>query len=117
MGTNYYAVRKRPTTDTPIHIGKSSSGWLFLFQTQNDQWNDPPVVWNTFNQVKEWLHKNTVEENSYVIINEYDEVISYDDFVEMVEAKQKDEHCLSNEDNFVYSKNVDGYRFSDDEFC
>lgn len=117
MGTNYYAVKNRPTTGQPIHIGKSSMGWLFLFQTQNDSWNEPPVVWNTYDQVKEWLHKNTVENDNYVIINEYDEIISFDDFFDLVESKQKDEHCLSNEDNFAYSKNVNGYRFSDEEFC
>ena len=117
MGTNYYAVRNRLTTAEPIHIGKSSIGWLFLFQTQNDKWNEPPVIWNTYEQVQEWLYKNTVENDHYVIIDEYDEVISYDDFIGLVESKQADEHCLSNEDNFVYSKNVNGYRFSDEEFC
>lgn len=117
MGTNYYAVKNRPTTAEPIHIGKSSIGWLFLFHTQNDKWNDPPVVWNTFDQVKEWLYENTVKNNTYVIINEYDEVIEYDEFIELVESKQSDEHCLNNKDNFVYSKNVNGYRFSDEEFC
>ena len=64
MGTNYYAVRTRPTTDTPIHIGKSSYGWLFHFQAQNDHWNDPPLVWNTYDQVKEWLYENTFNNNT-----------------------------------------------------
>ena len=50
-------------------------------------------------------------------MNEYDEIISFDDFVAMVEAKQKDEHNLKNKDNFTYARNVDGYRFSDGEFC
>lgn len=34
----------------------------------------------------------------------------------MVEAKQKDPFNLGNPDNFIYSKNVDGYRFSDGDF-
>ena len=113
MGTNYYAVRNRPTTEEPIHIGKSSLGWKFNFQTQNEKWNEPPVVWNTYDQVYEWLHKYTVESDLYVIIDEYDEIISFDDFVALVEKKQSE----NNPDDFTYSKNVNGYRFSDGDFC
>ena len=90
---------------------------MFNFQTQNDTWNEPPVIWNTFTQVKAWLKKYTVDSKDYVIMSEYDEIISFDDFVAMVEAKQKDEHNLKNKDNFTHARNVDGYRFSDGEFC
>lgn len=117
MGTNYYVVRNRPTTQSPVHIGKSSIGWFFNFQTQNERWYEPPIVWNTFKQVKEWLKKYTVDSKEYVIIDEYDEIISMDDFLEMVERKQNDPHAIENPDNFTYSKNVDGYRFTDDDFC
>ena len=117
MGTNYYAVRNRPSVQEPIHIGKSSIGWLFSFQSQNDTWNDPPVVWNTYNQVKEWLKKYTVDSQEYVIMDEYDSIITYDEFVKLVDEKQKDKHNLDNPDNFTYSRNVDGYRFEDREFC
>lgn len=116
MGTNYYVVQNRPTTKEPIHIGKSSFGWMFLFQSQNETWNDPPIVWNTYAQVKDWLKKHTVDTNEYVIMDEYDEIISYDDFVTMVEKKQKDKMCRGNPDNFTYCRNVDGYRFSDECF-
>jgi hypothetical protein len=74
-------------------------------------------VWNTFEQVKDWLKKYTVDQTDYVIINEYDEIVPYNDFIELVNQKQLDEHCRSNPDNFEYSRNVDGYRFSDGEFC
>ena len=117
MGTNYYAVRNRPSVSEPYHIGKSSAGWLFNFQTQNEKWNDPPVIWNTFPQVRDWLREHTVETQEFVIMDEYDEIIPDDDFIRLVEDKQHDEHCLSNTDNFVYARNVDGYRFSDGEFC
>lgn len=116
MGTNYYAVPNRPSCREPIHIGKSSLGWKFCFQTQNIQWNEPPVVWNTFNQVREWLYKYTVEAPIYAIVNEYDEIVPFDDFIEMVERKQKDERSRDNPDNFSYARNVDGYRFTDEEF-
>lgn len=114
MGTNYYAVRNRPTVQNPYHIGKSSIGWMFNFYTQNERWDDPRVVWNTYNQVKNWLKKYTVDSDEFVIMNEYDEVVSYDDFIQMVEEKQQRDH--DNPDNFTYSRNVDGYRFSDREF-
>lgn len=116
MGTNYYAVPNRPSMKEAIHIGKSSIGWLFSFQTQNDQWNKPPVIWNTYNQVKEWLKKYTVDSAEYVIMDEYDRIIPFDEFFELVDWKQKDQHCKSNPDNFAYSRNVDGYRFVDEEF-
>jgi hypothetical protein len=45
------------------------------------------------------------------------ETISLDDFVEMVERKQKDPYAIRNPDNFTYSKNIDGYRFTDADFC
>ena len=108
MGTNYYAVRTRPTIERPIHIGKSSGGWKFNFQTHNDE-----VTWNTYNQVIDWLTKHTVEKEEYVILDEYDEKIDLADFIEMVRIKQKESHP----DDFTYSRNVDGYRFTDEEFC
>ena len=116
MGTNYYAVPNRPSCREPIHIGKSSFGWKFCFQTQNDHWNEPPVVWNTFNQVKEWLCKYTVEEKTYAIVDEYDQIIPYEELIELIDAKQNDEFSRSNKENFDYARNVDGYRFSDEEF-
>jgi len=115
MGTNYYVVKNGPSCQDPVHIGKASIGWMFSFQRQNEKWHEPPIVWNTFNQVKDWLKKYTVDSTDYVIIDEYDEIVSYDDFIEMVELKQ--ERDRDNPDNFDYSDNVDGYRFTDGEFC
>jgi hypothetical protein len=117
MGTNYYAVRNRPSIEEPHHIGKSSAGWLFNFQEQHNTWNHPPVVWHTWPQVKDWLKKYTVDSHEYVIMDEYDEIISYDNFVDIVEAKQNDPFCRDNPDNFTYSANRNGYRFSEGDFC
>ena len=112
MGTNYYAVRNRPTTDEPIHIGKSSIGWKFNFQSHNDTWNEPKIVWNTYDQVYEWLYKYTVQSDAYVIMDEYDRIVSFDEFIELVEEKQKE----NNKDDFAYARNVKGYRFTDEYF-
>lgn len=117
MGTNYYAVRNKASLEQPIHIGKNSIGWLFCFQEQKDTWRDIPVEWHTYNQVKEWLEKYVVEKKEYVILDEYDRLIYYEDFINLIESKQKDKRILSNPENFNYCKNVDGYRFSDGEFC
>ena len=117
MGTNYYAVRNRPTIERPIHIGKASAGWLFHFQRQNDLWHEPPIVWNTYNQVKNWLKEYTVDSDNYVIINEYDEIIPFDEFCKEVDWRQNEEEYRNNPDNFSYkTMNVDGYRFSDNDF-
>lgn len=113
MGTNYYAVKNGPTTEEPFHIGKSSIGWKFHFQTQNEKYHEPPVVWNTYEQVYEWLYKYTVESNRYVIMDEYDALVSFDKFIQLVENKQLED----NEDDFTYCRNVNGYRFDDNEFC
>ena len=116
MGTNYYLVKNRASVEYPIHIGKSSCGWLFSFQDQDEKWHDPPIVWHTYPQVKDVLKRLTVDSNEYAIVDEYDEIIPYDEFIAMVDAKQSDPYNISNPDNFEYSKNIDGYRFTDEDF-
>lgn len=113
MGTNYYVVPNRPSVEGPIHIGKTSFGWRFLFQTQNAKWQDPPVVWSSWPEVQDWLKKYVVEKQSHVILNEYDENISYSYFERLVEDLQN----VDNPDDFTYCRNVNGYRFTDSEFC
>lgn len=110
MGMNYYAVKKKPTISEPIHIGKSSAGWKFLFHEIN-KWD---LSIRTFPQWKEWLEKNVgiEEDKDYVILNEEDEIVSLKEFLKNVEEKQK----IENPDNFTTAKNIDGYRFSDGEF-
>lgn len=106
MGTNYYAVKKKPTIKEPLHIGKSSIGWKFLFHEVN-KYNsfDSDLEIHTFEQWKEFLKNN----NEIVILNEYDEEVSLIDFLDLVEKKQKKK-------NDEYSKNVNGYRFTDGDF-
>jgi len=116
MGTNYYAVRNNPTIESPIHIGKKSVGWLFCFEEQHQPWRDIPVVWNNYDQVKRWLKTYTVDRDDYVIIDEHDRIVSYDEFIRLVEDSQSDKHCLLGL-NFANSKNVGGYRFVEGDFC
>ena len=112
MGTNYYAIKAKPSIQKPIHIGKYSGGWKFLFAANNDKWNEPPIVWNTYNQVMKWLYENIEVKGDYVIHDEYDEYIPLNKFIELVEEAQNNE----NPDNFDNCRNVDGYRFVDGDF-
>lgn len=109
MGTNYYAVKKKPTIREPLHIGKSSAGWKFLFQEVN-KYNDfdEDLEIHTYKQWKDFLENN----DEIVILNEYDEEISVKEFLQLVEKKQK----TNNINNFDDCKNIDGYRFSDRNF-
>ena len=112
MGTNYYAVKKEPTVLSPIHIGKSSMGWKFCFHkvcSFENYINEEPL--NTFPQWKKFLEEQTSNGN-IMIMDEYDRVVPLDDFLKMVEIKQK----VNNPDDFTYSDNIDGYRFESGEF-
>ena len=116
MGTNYYVVPNRPSIAEPIHIGKSSMGWMFLFHDVDEPYLDTPIVWHSYEEVKDWLRNHAYSNaDDYVIIDEYDRIIGYNDFIKMVEYKQ--EQFKDNPDNFTYSRNVNGYRFTEGEFC
>lgn len=95
-----------------IHIGKSSAGWLFCFQYQNNG----TCKWNNYKEVFDWLYKNTIENEEYYIIDEYNEIITYQDFKNKVDEKQKDPKNLANPENFYYCDNVGGYRFALGDF-
>lgn len=114
MGMNYYAVKKKPTITEPIHIGKSSAGWKFLFNTINGIPGKWDLQINTYPQWKKWLEDNTGsdKDKEYVILNEEDEIIDVKDLISKIEEKQKE----NNPDNFTYAKNVDGYRFTERDF-
>ena len=115
MGTNYYVVPNRPSVETPIHIGKSSMGWMFLFHDVNEPYGDVPIVWHSYEEVKNWLQKYTVDTDEYVILDEYDRVVSLDELINRIQEKQIS--CKNNPDNFTFCRNVNGYRFDDREFC
>ncbi len=109
MGTNYYAVKKKACLyNREIHIGKSSYGWLFLFQ-DNDEFH-------TYPQFVKWLEDH-VDTGEYVLFDEYDKEITKEELLDLIDRKQKDPHNLSNPNNFNYNaKNIDGYRFAEGDF-
>lgn len=97
MGTNYYLETDFcPCCGKPklsIHIGKASCGWKFLFYKQ-------PCM-NNFEEVKQLIHKG-------LIIDEYHEQICIEEFLKMVESKQKEK----SHQGFL----IDGYDFTDRPF-
>lgn len=110
MGTNYYTVPKKPTLyPHHLHIGKSSAGWKFLFQGYQGYELEYEKYIN-INSVEDW--KQYLKENDILIFDEYDQEVSYDDFFKMVEEKQSEE----NVDNFSNCANINGYRFSYNDF-
>ena len=116
MGINYYAIQKlqdsilKESGNTNqittleewieeqkgkdyIHIGKSSAGWKFTFNT--NEWR----YYTNIDELKEWL-------KSHLIVSEYGDVISFEDFWKKVESKQNTQEHEG--ENYVI---VQGYDF------
>lgn len=111
MGTNYYVVPKKPTISNALHIGKSSAGWRFLFQEVNPGMYDFDYDLE-IHSYEDWV--NFLKDNDDILIlNEYDEVVSVDELLKVIEDKQK----IDNICNFKYCENVNGYRFTSDDFA
>lgn len=103
MGTNYYAVKKKPRivkVYDNFHIGKSSLGWKFCFQEQEQYHN--------FEEFKEFILNN----KEWRIEDECGREIKPEELLDLIERKQKE----NNPDDFTYDKNVNGYRFCDTDF-
>lgn len=99
-----------------VHIGKSSAGWLFNFQDQDIVQDDVHIKWHSYEDVMSFLEEWVENKKIFTIIDEYDREISYPEFKDFVDTKQSDPHNLENPDNFTYSRNVNGYRFSEGDF-
>ena len=104
MGTNYYAVKKKPRivkVYDEIHLGKSSVGWKFSFQRQ-------PEYYNNYEEFENFILNN----KDFIVKDEYGHVIKPEDLLELIKQKQKEK----NHADFKYDQNVNGYRFTDEEF-
>ena len=121
MGTNYYGKRI-PTQEQleniaqkvlqgeldvvkimlepfeEIHIGKSSSGWRFLFDHNN-------APWETFEEYKKWI-------SEFQIYSEYGVQNSQKEFWDMVEKTQKNKSAIEQIQNLSWYHIIDGYEFS-----
>lgn len=105
MGTNYYLNIDpckhchRPAEQ--VHIGKSSHGWRFLFAKQPE--------WST---MKELMANATAHE----LVNEYGEVIMWEDFFKLVGRKQSAKTHKEFMGCHNSSTDTEGYEFYVGEF-
>ncbi len=80
MGTNYYAELNlciNCERRDRIHIGKSSAGWKFLIAVNE-------LYYKTFNEFMEFIRREDIE-----ICDEYNKKISFDELMDLIEAKEK----------------------------
>ena len=123
MGTNYYVAKNRceccNRSDEEYHIGKCSMGWAFSFQG---------YPWNNLTSWKQW--KTFLKDQ--LIVDEYGDVVSYDEFVKMVETHKSPNFIDKNgHKNFQHNEqgkkkgwynpetdwdDEDGYSFTTTEF-
>lgn len=75
MGTNYYLICKQceklDAACKPIHIGKSSVGWNFIFRS-----------YEKITTIEDWLE--ILESKTNKIVNEYDEIIENNELISIV---------------------------------
>lgn len=109
MGMNYYLVKNRPSIDNGLYIGKSSFGWRFIFYKTSTR--DSNKSLHTFEQWRDYL-KETTETGTHVIMNEYEEIVLYNQLMKLIANKQEED----NPDMLNYYENVNGYLFFDKEF-
>lgn len=79
MGTNYYFYEKKLNSEEQnrgLHIGKNSWGWVFQFEAHRN------LGLTTVQAYKDFLKKG-------YIYSEYDELVFYDEFWEMVEETKE----------------------------
>ena len=116
MGTNYYAVAKKPSVMKPIHIGKSSCGWRFVFHCVPGYFNN--ISGEPLDSYSRWIRflQKYTEDNTIVVVNEYDEEITLDQFIELVQRKQLENNKEDEEDFGCFINEVDGYLFEIGEF-
>lgn len=106
MGTNYYGRLKKPKRKIYLdyeefHIGKSSCGWKFCFQKGKH--------FKNFDEFKKWL-----DDDNFVIFDEYERKVDKKTFLEMIINKQKDKESQSHCDE--YTENINGYDFTENDF-
>ena len=101
MGTDYYLRKKKPRivrVYDKLHLGKSSCGWWFNFQEQENI--------HSFEDVKK-----LIDSGEYFIIDEYGKKHTPDEFYELVEHKKQNDKFEG-----YGAKNIDGYSFIDEDF-
>ncbi len=126
MGTNYYLIYnecKCCNRYDEVHLGKSSCGWKFTFQSIENfslknidhahtiANTEEEITIKTWRDLKEFLYKYVVEFKTARIIDEYKDECSYKEFVEMVDFKfTKPE----NKSHYWYMKDDTQWKFDEE---
>lgn len=113
MGINFYALDKHCRTCnqalpegseyTRIHLGKASVGWQFTLQ-----YNDGKYYKNWL-EMKGWLADKH-------IVNEYDDQLTLQDFIEWVENRQDIKDPITSYGHDDRLKIIGGYKFYNSDF-
>ena len=116
MGTNYYTEIEaceccgRRAED--LHIGKSSSGWRFLFQSHRHLGLDSRAAWEAY------LLKAEAKAGENIITDENGVDHSVAEFFTMVDRMQAAGHPTRGDDLSMETRDDQGFRIADGrEFC
>jgi hypothetical protein len=118
MGTNYYLQKKvnRDGRRRDVHICKTSYGWYPHLQgyTHNSP-GEYPIITSWFDW-KRFLRQE-IKRNDGLIFNEYDELLSFDEFLSAIEGWQKTAAASDwrNPFNFENRKELNPYGLSPEE--
>ncbi len=117
MGTNYYWHKKVPVEGAttcptcghcpsipmdPVHIGKSSVGWTFSFHATDD--------------IRSWKAWREELQTPGIIKDEYGDLCTFEEFVEMIDAKAARPNALKHAQDTGFSRgdylDEEGHSFS-----
>lgn len=122
MGTNYYhRTNICPHCDRydEHHIGKSSGGWTFGFHGEREEDSELNPLGGVVSSFSDW--KTRLREGK--IFDEYEEEISFEKFLQLVEAKRNEknnhtEYCRVNHSSHAIDcwLDDDGNSFTEGEF-
>lgn len=120
MSTNFYLKRTKPILTFPeFHIAKRSYGWTPLYEANSkadDIWSfetERPVV-NSVEDIKRY-----VDSGEWEIVDEYDDVKTYDELIEYMDANfesEPDERRDHHEMGYPISKDEHGNEWLGAEF-
>lgn len=91
MSTNYYIKHKiRKVNEPDLHIGKNSFGWQFSFRAyEADEYYETPEL----KSKQQWVEYIFL--NSDSIFDEYNQNISFEEFIELLKDKSPDSDNLN----------------------
>lgn len=120
LSVNYYIRKKKPIEVFPeFHIGKRSCGWKPLFESYH---SDMPYG-ITVDVDRPYIDRVSdiealVESGEWEIVDEYDEVVTYEQFIDHMDTDYDVETKRSSHMGIGIGayRGVDGREYTDEEF-